>query len=111
MSIIDSLEKYTIAAKAVDTHVAENKGVFDKHQSLVFALIDAEGKLRDDAAEAKEGATNGDYKVVVNPQTQTYADIEVIDALIAGGVIPASKRAEIVKTVERPLKITISKQK
>lgn len=93
----------------LEEHQEQNKKVFDDHKKIVFDVMDAENELRDAVAEEKSQVSNALFRVTIAPQTQTYADIEVIDRLIASGVIPASKRGEIVKTVDRPARVNISK--
>lgn len=127
MSKSHSLDKYSKLVAERDKHIEDNKAVFEAHEKIVFNILDVENELRDEVAEdfeslreqaktdptvrpeAEAGVSNGEYAVQVAAQTQTWADIEVIDKLIAEGVIPASKRAEIVKTQSRPPRITIRK--
>lgn len=108
---IQALEAYTRAENARRAFMQEHKDIFDKVEALGMASMDADSALRDAVAEEKESVQNEHFIVTATPQTQTYADIEVIDNLIAGGIIPAAKRADIVKTVERPIKITIRPQR
>ena len=96
------LDKYSDKVKALKAFQGENKSVFDQHQTLLFAVIDAENELKDEVASTKEVAKNDFHEVKRTPQTQTFADIEVIDQLINNGVIPASRRSEIVKVQDRP---------
>lgn len=102
------LTKYTSAHKQMMDHQKNNSSVFDEHKRLMMLVIDAENELRDAVAENKANVSNNDFKVTVTPQTQTFADIDVIDRLIANGQISASLRESIVKTVPRPERITIS---
>lgn len=110
MSNISALERFTAAQNKRKKLIAENKAIFDEYERIGGEIIDADNALRDSVAESKEGCQNDEWVVSFTPQTQTYADIEKIDQLIAGGVIPASKRDEIVKTVDRPARITIRPQ-
>lgn len=110
MSKENSLEKYTKAIDALESHKESNKAVFEEHQKLVFEVIDAENVLRDDVAEANAGVENGSYKVIVTPQTQTYGDVEAIDKLVADRIISPELRNKIVVTTQRPAKITIQKK-
>lgn len=104
-----ALDSFTRARQAVEDHVAANKPIFDAHQRLVGNVIDTENALRDAAAEAGKGLSNGTFNVTVTPQTQVFADIETIDQLIKEGKIDPSLREKIVKTVTRPPRITIGK--
>lgn len=106
-----ALERYENAVEAQKSHIKANEAIFKTHEQLAYQIIDAENYLRDIIAEEKEGVIGSDFTVTYTPQTQTYADIEVIDSLIAGGIIPQAKRAEIVKTVERPAKVSIRPNK
>ena len=84
---------------------------------VVFDLgrkIDAENELRDIADEEfKKGAwlgpiSNGTFQVTVAKQDQVFADIETLDAFVKQGVISPEVRNQIVKTQERPLRISIT---
>lgn len=114
MSTINTaLHAYGNAHRAVEQSIEDNNTI-RAHQSIVGLAIDAEARLRD---EAYTVFIEGDKKpfdyidagvfISVKPETQTYADIEAIDALIAQGLIPATLRAQIVKTQERPPRISI----
>ena len=115
MSKTNALGRYARAFEARRDLIERNRPVFDEYERIGMGIIDAENELRDavsDEADPKlpneaNGITGDGFNVTYTPQTQTFADIYVIDALIAGGVIPASKRAEIVKTVDRPARISI----
>lgn len=106
----NALDKYSSAVKELKAHISENKPVFDAHEKLTFRVIDAENELRDAVAEAGAGVSNDSHSVIIEPQTQVIADIEVIDKLIQAGKILVS-RDEIVKTNQRPPRITISEQR
>lgn len=106
-----ALERYEKAVEAQKNHIRANQSIFSTHEQLAYQIIDAENYLRDVIAEEKEGVIGSDFTVIYTPQTQTYADIDVIDNLIAGGIIPQARRAEIVKTVERPAKVFIRPNK
>jgi len=108
MDAATSLSRYSEAVQAVEDHRKQNEAVFSAHKALVMRVIDTENDLRDTVAETMESVSDGDNKVTVTPQTQTWADIAVIDALIASGKIPAELREQIVKTQQRPPRITIS---
>lgn len=105
MTVEQALNKFGIARIAVEEHINQNKPVFDAHERLVSAVIDAENALADEVEAAKVSANNGMFAVTYSPQTMTFADIEVIDKLIAEGKLDKNLRAEIVKTVDRPAKI------
>lgn len=105
-----SLTKYTSAHKQMMEHQRNNASVFDEHKRLMLLVIDAENELRDAVDENKANVSNNDFRVTITPQTQTFADIEVIDRLIANGQISASLRESIVKTVQRPDRISITAQ-
>ena len=96
------LDKYSAAVKNLKDYQELNKDIFAEQQKLVFAMIDAENEVKDEVALTKEVAKNKTHEIKRTPQSQTFADIEVIDYLIEVGVIPVTRRAEIVKTVERP---------
>lgn len=107
MSTHNALEKYTRAMEALNGHIKQNKAVFDAHKRYVESVIDAENELRDAVATENKGVENSDFEVKVFPQTQTYADIEVIDAMVKEGNINGQMRDRIVKTIKRPLRISI----
>ena len=111
MDTTNALINYGNRVRSVKEHTEANKAIFDQHTQLVGLLIDAENALRDAAAEAGEGISNGEFRVVVTPQTQTWADIEVIDSLIANGYIQSKYRDQIIKTIARPARISISEIK
>lgn len=110
---MSKIDNYTAAVNAIENHKEDNKSVFDAHQTLLFRLIDAENELRDDAAarhasdEAYTGETNGSHRITVTPQTQTFVDIEKLDAMVASGRISKEIRDELVQTNTRPPRITI----
>lgn len=110
MSTQNALEKFTSATNALKDFQDRHEEIFAEARRLGMLIVDAENELRDEVAEAKEGVSNGSYKVMYVPQTQTWADIEEIDALIAGGKVAEEYRARIVKTQERPGRITIVAQ-
>ena len=96
--------------QAVEDHIESNKGVFDAHQKLVMNVIDAENALRDSAAEAGTGVSNGAYTVSVVPQTQEVWDEErTLSALrvTKEGAIAA----KLLQVNQRPPRITISKNR
>ena len=127
MSKASALDKYTALVEKRNKHIEDNKAVFDDHQKIVMDIIDAENQLRDDVAAEFEvltenaktdttvkpaveaGVSNGEYNVLVTPQTQTWGDIEVLDALVASGEITKEIRDRVVKTQKRPPRITIQK--
>lgn len=111
MLVEQALEKYSNAVARLKEHQTDNQAVFDAHKLLLNGVIDAENELRDQVAEAKLSANNEFFDVSYTPQTQTFADIEMIDQLIAAGKIAASLRGEIVKTQDRPARITIHERK
>lgn len=110
MNPIQALENYTRVFAERELLIAANKPIFDQYEAIGMRIIDADNALRDAVAEAKQGVQNDKFVVTVTPQTQTWADIEEIDKLIDGGVIPKAKRDQIVKTQERPVKISIRAQ-
>ena len=111
MNTLTALDKYTKAVRQVKDHQESNSAVFAEHKNLMMTLIDAENELRDAVAEAGAGVSDAFTKVVITPQTQIWADIEAIDKLIAQGKIPSALRDQIVKTQQRPPRITISEVK
>ncbi len=106
----NALERYSAAVGQLKAHAEFNKPVFDTHQQLVYKVMDAENDLRDAVAEAKTGISNGIHVVNYTPQTQTYADIETLDKMI-GQMLTKEARDQIVKTVERPARVTIGEVK
>ncbi len=101
-----ALDKYTRAKEMLDAHIRNNKELFDKHQSYVLAVIDAENDLRDAVAIAKEGVQNEEYNVVYTPQSQTIIDEEkVLKAL--GKTREAAIADGLIEVVERPARISI----
>lgn len=104
MSTENALEKYTVAIKARDRHFEANKPVFEAHEKFVNDIIDAENDLRDQVAESNKGVENGEYKVIVAPQTQRVYDEEKLKALLT-----KEQFAMVVKDNPRPAKITIKK--
>lgn len=104
---ITKLDAYSNAISALEAHKRENVAVFGTHASLLNAVIDAENALRDEIALDPTPIKNKYHEVRVIPQSQTFADIEVIDQMIKDGQIPPGKRDTIVKTVKRPDHVTI----
>jgi ClpP class serine protease len=102
-----ALEKYTGAMDALIAHEEANQSVFDAHKVLVNKVIDAENELRDAVAEAKEGVANEQFKATYTPQTQTWADIDTLNAS-HGKLLTDALLKEIVKTQDRPGRITVS---
>lgn len=111
MNPATALDKYTSAMNAMTNQQEANSPVFNEHKRLMLQVIDAENELRDAVAESNAGISNGAFRVTVTPQSQTWADIEAVDRLIASGSIPASLRESIVKTTQRPARISIQPQK
>lgn len=105
------LEKYTRNMEALLTHEKDNSAVFKEHQRLAGVVMDAHSDLEDAVAEEKRSVSNGDYKATYLAQTQTFADIEAIDQLIAAGKIDKDLRAIIVKTIDRPPRILIGPER
>ena len=103
MSIENKLEKYTSTVKALEEHKEQNQAVFDTHQKFLFAVIDAENELRDEAAEAGHGTENEDFKVTVTPQTMKTYDEEKLKV-----VLTQQQFDDIVKEQTRPARISIS---
>ncbi len=101
-----ALDKYTRAKEMLDAHIKNNKDLFEKHQSYVFAVMDAENELRDAVAISKEGVSNEKYKVEVIPQTQAQFDEEKVLAAI-GKTKEGAIAAGIIQVVERPARISI----
>lgn len=114
MTSAEALEKYTNAVEALKDNIKENQQLFAAHERLVERKIDAENELRDIADEEfKKGAwlgpiSNGTFQVTVAKQDQVFADIETLDAFVKQGVISPEVRNQIVKTQERPLRISIT---
>lgn len=102
-----ALEKYSNVYAELKQHQKDNQSVFTAHQNIVLRLIDAENELRDAVAEAGAGISNADHVVTHTPQTQTWADIEVLDRMVADGKLNADLYKEIVKTQNRPPRITV----
>lgn len=110
MDATQSIAKYSRAVQAMKAHQEENKPVFDRHKELMMQILDADNELRDAVAESGASISDDFTVVTVTPQTQTFADIVAIDKLIAEGKIPATLRAEIVKTAQRPPRITVGEK-
>lgn len=118
-NIETKLDRFIAAREAVLESVEKNKAVFDAHQALVMRLMDAENDLRDEAALAeglKKGeptvlASQGGYSVTATPVEQTWADIDELDRAIAEGQATNELRARIVKTQQRPTRVSISSPK
>lgn len=109
MSKEAALEKYTKLVEKRNEHIKANKTVFDDHEKIVMDIIDAENDLRDAVAESKEGVSNAEFTVTVTPQKQVWADIETLDKFVASGNITKEMRDMVVKTQDRPPKISIKK--
>lgn len=127
MSKASALDKYTGLVDKRNKHIEDNKAVFDAHEKIVMDIIDADNDLRDAVTEdfeslveqaktnkeikpaADAGLFNGAFKVTVTPQTQTWGDIEELDKLVAEGTISKEVRDRVVKTQNRPPKISITK--
>jgi len=108
MTTTNTLENYTKAMEELGNHQHANKAVFDAHQALVMRVIDAENALRDEVAVTKTGVQNDHYQVIVKPESQTFADIEAIDQMFNSGLaITKENRSQIIKTVERAVRIII----
>lgn len=110
MSVQNALEKFTSATNALKDYQDKHEEIFAEARRLGMLIIDAENELRDDVAEAKEGVSNGAFKVSYVPQTQTWADIDVIDEYVFIGTLKKEDRDRIVKTQDRPGRITIVAQ-
>ena len=111
MNPATALEKYTSAFNAMKDHQDRNGDIFKEQQRLFLALMDAENELRDAAALALTGAENGQFKVAVTPQTQTFADIDEINRILETGAhICYDDLKTIVKTVPRPPRINITEK-
>ncbi len=108
MSKETALDKYTQAVGQMESHIELNKSVFDQHQQLVFRVMDAENELRDAVAIAGAGVSDGIHSVTITPQTQTYADIETLNAS-HGKLLTDELLKNIIKTQARPARISISK--
>ena len=110
MSTQTKLEKYSEAVERRNEHVKENAKVFEAHEKLVYAVIEAENELRDEVAEMqglaqdKETivATGMTHKVIYIPQTQRVYDEDAIKRLLTSAQI-----LEVVKDNPRPPKIVI----
>lgn len=109
MSIETKLEIYTSAVDALKNHQEQNQSVFAQNERLVMSMIDAENELRDEVAlRGTEGmkknesnllAQNGQFRILVTPQTQKVYDEEKIKA----------KMPEAIKEQDRPARVTISR--
>lgn len=105
----EALNKHTSAMNAMDDMREQNRTIFSQYERLANIAIGTRARLEDEAVAANSGIQNGQYEVKLIPQPQTFADIEVIDQLIAAGEIKAELRDKIVKTVERPPYVSIKK--
>lgn len=110
MSNENALLKYSNAVAALKDHIKDNKTIFDAHQKLVYAVMDAENELRDAVAETKEGVKNETHIVTVTPVTITQVDPDDVRAR-QGQALTPEVIGEIIKTIERPPRIVISEVK
>lgn len=102
MSKESALERYTKAIEKRNEHIKTNKSVFDEHERIVGAVIDAENDLRDEVAEANAGVENTDFKVTITPQTQRVYNEDKLKQYLSG-----PQFAEVVNDVTRPARISI----
>lgn len=103
-----ALNKYTEAMRAMKAHQEANQAVFDGHKRLLFAVIDAEGQLKDSVAESGEDVANDEYKVTIEKQTMTIYDDAKLRAALSSN--PAALNG-IITVQQRPPRITIREQK
>ncbi len=103
----EKIANYISAKEALKKHQEANPDVFRVNQTLLFALMKAEDEVKDQSAMESASGAYKNIAVTYTPQTQTYADIDEIDALIVQGIIPQGYRANIVKTVTRSPRISI----
>lgn len=101
-----ALEVFARTKRAIDEHIAANKPVFDAHQTLVMANIDARNALEDVAAEEKENVSAGGFTVTVTPQTQTIVDPDDLKAN-EGKVLTPELIKVLMKVHERPPRISV----
>lgn len=109
MSAESSLDLYTQAMNDAENFKDQHTEIFNRHNGLVLRIIDAENALRDDVATEKQGVTNGQYRVTYTENVQTFADVEVLQAMVANDEITEEQYEKIVKTVPRPPRINVSK--
>lgn len=102
MSKESALERYTKAVEKRNEHIKANKTVFEEHERIVGAVIDAENDLRDEVAEANAGVENTDFKVIITPQTQRVYNEDKMKQILT-----PIQFADIVNDVTRPPKISI----
>ena len=101
MSKESALTKYGNAVAALEDHIEANKPLFDAHQKLAMAVIDAENELRDAVAEDGSGVSNAAYIVTIEPKSQTIYDEAKIRAACP----------DAISTQTRPPRITIGKNR
>lgn len=108
MSKETALQRYTSAVGAIEEHIKENKAVFDSHQKLVMAQLDAENALRDAVAEEGAGCSNGIFDVTLTPMTQTVYNEDKIFSLLSL-TRESAVGAGLITINQRPPRITIGK--
>ena len=104
-----AIDSYTNAVEALEKHKASNPAFVNEHSRLLMAQIDAENELRDAVAESKAPISNGTYRVTYTPQSQTFADIEEVKKYLDATSADEMTRQRLIKTQERPPRITIGK--
>lgn len=105
--LTQTFQNFIAAKKAMDDFQLSHKDIFAQHRALGMNILDTQMKLEDAVVLADKGISNADIEVKLIPQTQTFADITVIDDMIKAGKIAPGLRDEIVKTIARPPHISI----
>lgn len=107
--LTEALERYTNAENNRKAHITQNKAIFNAHEQLAFACIDAHNELEDAVVEANAGVSNADYEVRIFPQTQTLVDPDDLRAN-QGKTLTPELIASLVKTIQRPPRVSIKQR-
>lgn len=129
-----ALERYTKAVEAIHDHIKANKPVFDAHQQLVFAEIEAKEALTDAVLESKTNANNGRVRATYSPvfkrgydgdfvmanaspkvkqalieagAVKYEIDAEKFNDLAEKGIIPVDLKQDAYREVEQKPRVTI----
>lgn len=105
-----ALQRYAQTVRAIKEHIQANSSVFNAHQNLVLAEMDARSDLEDAAVGeeetlSKEPLLAHGFRVVVMPQEQTVFDEEKIAA------IEKEKGITLITKQKRPARVVVSELK
>lgn len=96
-----SFQHFNSSMKALKEFELLHKDIFAQHRRLNMTIIDARAKLEDQAVMANKGIQGTEYEVILKPQSQTFADIGVINDLVKAGKIDPQYLDQIIKTEDR----------